>query len=823
MESAPIPSNENERLEALLCCNILDTPPEPVYDDIVQLAAALCDTPIALVSLVDSDRQWFKARFGIAEVSTPRSVAFCAHAILSDEALIVPDASADPRFADNPLVLGSPGLRSYAGAPIIAADGHRLGTVCVIDRVAREFTKQQIKNLVALSRQVAGQMELRRQLINHEKARSAIEAIRERLDLVVQASCDGVWELDLSNGRIECSPQTRQLLKLGGNTSLCLEAIRRIVHTDDVSRALRSIAKLIKHNKILDLEIRLHTTAGETRWFQARAMCRAAVGSTPTRIVGSISDIHERKVTQQRLDRLSWLMEESQRQAHVGGWEYDIIRNCLSWTPETFRIHDLDPTGMPPEVADAIAYYEESSRPLIQQAVREAIEHGTAYQLELPLITATGRRIWVATTGKAIQESGKTVRLIGAFQDITARIAAEQDLRRAHDAAAAANRAKSSFLAVMSHEIRTPMHAILGYTELLQESLDSPQQNEYSSIISGAGHALLRLLDDILELSKIEAGKLPLDMTSVDVVSQIQTAVKMVRWQLASKNLQLSIETAPKCDELFAKADPSRLRQVLLNLIGNAIKFTSKGSITILVDGSDGTHVKVAVKDTGIGIPKQQIPKLFQDFFQVDGSSRRQFGGTGLGLAISRRLVEAMGGSIGVESAEQVGSTFWITLPHACRPASAETCVPSATQQHAQSSGLVGKRVLVAEDNMLNARLVTTLFLNQGLQVDLAQDGDEAIALARKNNYDIIFMDCLMPHTDGFDATKAIRGNKIGNGESVPIIALTANAMPEDRQACIDAGMNDLVSKPFTKSTLLGSLQKWLLTSGENPKPGSAE
>jgi len=815
MESASIPSNEGDRLQALRCYNILDTPPEAAYDDVAQIAAALCDTPIALISLVDNERQWFKARVGVVADSTPRSVAFCAHAILSDEVLVVQDATTDPRFAVNPLVTGPPGVRSYAGAPIITDEGMRLGTVCVIDRVPRYFTPEQIKNLASLSRQVACQMELRLHIIRQNQINSDLETIRERLDLVVQASYDGVWEIDLLTGRIECSDQAKQLLKLTAQSSVGLETIRRIVHVADYHAALRAVARLIKHRRTIDLQLRVHTASGESRWFHARATCNHSATGGPTRIVGSLSDIHERKTAQQRLDRLTWLLEESQKQAHVGGWEYDIPGNSLSWTPETYRIHDLDPTKPPPSISEAIHYYSESSRPTIELAVRNAIEHGISYCLELELINAKGRRLWVATTGKAVQEGGRTVRLIGAFQDITGRVVAAQELRRVHDAAEAANRAKSSFLAVMSHEIRTPMHAILGYTEMLQESLITAQQKEYSAIISGAGQSLLRLLDDILELSKVESGTVQLEISDISTASILEDIAQLLKWQLTAKKLDISIEKNTQNVDFFVKADQARLRQVFLNLIGNAIKFTSKGSIRIQIQPHGDMDVRVSITDTGIGIPESQIHRLFQDFSQVDGSSRRQYGGTGLGLAICRRLVNAMGGSIGVHSTEHVGSTFWVTLPKSNGLAGSSNQIIPNLQETPSKHNMVGKRVLVAEDNMLNARLVSTLFLNQGLQVDLAQDGEEAIAMASKSDYDIIFMDCLMPHTDGFDATKSIRRNRKGNGARVPIIALTANAMPEDRQACLDAGMNDLVSKPFTKAILMKSLHQWLSTKHE--------
>ena len=409
---------------------------------------------------------------------------------------------------------------------------------------------------------------------------------------------------------------------------------------------------------------------------------------------------------------------------------------------------------------------------------------------------------------------GKAVRLSGAFQDITCERGLGEDLLRAKETAEAASQSKSAFLAAMSHEIRTPMHTVLGYTDLLKDSQLDDEQRECVDIISSSGNSLLRLIDDILDFSKVEAGKMRLALHVFEIHGVVRDVVRMLQPQAGGKGLQVSIESdAPT--ELEAFADSQRVHQVLVNLIGNAVKFTPSGEVVIAVAHQDDV-VRVQVRDTGIGIPSDQLPRLFEDFVQIDSSRQRDFGGTGLGLAISKRLIELMGGEIGAESEHGIGSTFWFTLPLA--PAGGERAqCEQAVHDAAEAQALRDTRdhgpfrVLLAEDNRLNQRLAVRALETFGYTVETANDGVQAFSMACEGIYDLILMDCLMPGMDGLETARRIREQEQATGEHVPIIALTANALPEDRDACLESGMDDFVSKPFTKQALRTATERWLL------------
>jgi signal transduction histidine kinase/CheY-like chemotaxis protein len=809
MSTDPQSSGEPARLQALHACRVLDTPLELEFDDVARLAALTCGAPIALVSFVDADRQWFKAKVGLAASETPRRFAFCAHAIADDRLFLVPDASCDERFADNPLVTGDPHIRFYAGVPIVTEDGHRLGTVCVIDTRPRQLGEDQCIALRALAGQVAKLLQLRRASAALARTSEELATAKLRLELVVQASCDGIFEVELAPQRVVLSARAWELLSLPvSEGAVPLSSVLSHCHGEDLRVLLHGAVRHLRRHEPFDVEFRLLGGDGLHRWFRARGVAVRAADGRAGRLIGALIDVHDRRLASDTMMRLSELLEESQQQAEVGGWEFEVDTQTLSWTRETYRIHDLAPFSRVPTVAEAIAFYTPEARPVIQAAVEAAIRDGSAYSHELELVTAKGRRIWVRATGRAVREGGRTVRIHGAFQDITARKLAAAELLRAKEAAESASRAKSTFLAAMSHEIRTPVHAVLGYAEMLRESPLSAELREYAEVISRSGAALLRLIDDILDFSKVEAGKLSLERAPVDLTLVARDVERLLQGKAAEKGVRLHL-VAPGGPTIVA-ADPARVRQVMLNLVGNALKFTAEGEVKVGVGHYGQDHWRVEIVDTGIGIPADQQARLFREFEQVDGSSKRRFGGTGLGLAISRRLVMAMGGRIGMCSEPGEGSTFWFSLPETTQALQAQPNAREVVADAGKSRQLpAGTRVLVAEDNVVNQRLVGALFRNAGVEVDIVADGQQAIAMCERHRYAVVFMDCLMPGVDGFEATRAIRSRE-PHGQHLPIVALTANALPEDRDACLAAGMDDFVSKPFDKRSLLGALQRWV-------------
>ncbi len=410
---------------------------------------------------------------------------------------------------------------------------------------------------------------------------------------------------------------------------------------------------------------------------------------------------------------------------------------------------------------------------------------------------------------------------------VQARLAdAKQQAEVQAQRAEAASKAKSDFLAMMSHEIRTPMNGVLGFANLLLETPLSAEQREFVESAQRSGQALLILINDVLDYSKIEAGRMTVERIDCDLRAVCAEVRTILHPAAAGRGLNITLSYDAALPPVI-QGDPFRVRQVMLNLVGNAVKFTDSGAVRIEVSRLDSGAAKISVVDTGIGISAEQLQRLFRRFTQADSSTTRRYGGTGLGLAISKTLVELMGGNIGVDSLPGSGSTFWFTLP--LGPVG-----PAATVAEPEAAGVVGpapvalaavpllpvelgaadsrpRRVLLVEDNFVNQRVAVYMLTKLGAQVDVAQHGREAIEMLAKSAYDAVFMDCQMPEMDGFEATRIIRDPASAVlDHDVPVIAMTAAAFPEDRARALASGMSDFMTKPVDRSVLAGMLDKWL-------------
>ncbi|EDZ45334.1 sensory box sensor histidine kinase/response regulator [Rhodobacterales bacterium Y4I] len=437
--------------------------------------------------------------------------------------------------------------------------------------------------------------------------------------------------------------------------------------------------------------------------------------------------------------------------------------------------------------------------------ISEARQAGRPLRVEILNRSKDGRTFWLETNQVPMLDAcGRVDSYVAIERDITAAKLHEQELEKARIAAEEGARAKADFLATMSHEIRTPMNGVIGMAQLLRDSGLNEEQELYAGAILSSADTLLALINDVLDVSKMDAEGVSLSCTDFDPRACFEDTMRLLKAQAEAKGLDLLLDIKA-CVPARLHGDDRRIRQILLNLAGNAIKFTERGQVQVTLDAEpagQGTGLVFSVADTGIGIPREMLSKVFERFSQADAAISRRFGGTGLGLAISRRLAEAMGGSISVASDLGIGSCFTVRL-HLDPPRAKPAAAPDAAPQAGSIAALEGLRVLVAEDNAVNRVLLEKFLQPTPAEVVFAQNGREAVAQFEAFAPDIILMDMSMPEMDGLDATRAIRAR----AQTQPaIVALTANAFDSDREACLAAGMDEFMSKPVNRGKLLDLL-----------------
>jgi PAS domain S-box-containing protein len=494
-------------------------------------------------------------------------------------------------------------------------------------------------------------------------------------------------------------------------------------------------------------------------------------------------------------------------------------------SPDKFRgknLQDLLPAGVLEQLREG---QEKARKTKAPQIVEFNVDSRAGQQVYETRLVPLDWEHSIATLRNITARKNDEKRLQEYAQELERK---NEELESALVTAREATQLKSRFLANMSHEIRTPMNGVLGMTDFLLGTSLTAEQQEFAGSIKKSADALLTLINDILDLSRIEAGKLRLDRLPFSLAATIEESSSLFALQARTKGLDFSSAVSGDLPDMLA-GDAGRVRQVLTNLIGNAVKFTDSGRIDVEAEmvhpTEDGFLVRLTVRDTGIGIPTEQLSRLFESFTQGDGSSTRKYGGTGLGLSISKQLVELMGGELGVESRLGEGSRFWFTasfgkaaivapaaqpkraIPVPVAPAPAAPATPAAPKVPIPSTkpasvppqksngGPRKLQVLLAEDNEINQRIALRLLEKLGLGADAVENGRAAVEALAQKNYDLVLMDCMMPEMDGFEATAVIRNRERGKGHT-PICALTANAMEGDREKCLAAGMDDYISKP---------------------------
>lgn len=574
-----------------------------------------------------------------------------------------------------------------------------------------------------------------------------------------------------------------------------------------------------------EADLRLKRRDGVFRWHKVMIV-PIQCGDEIVSWLGTALDIHDAVTAQDALLQSTDLLRIAQTAAGAGAWDVALGADAIVLSPESAAMHGLDgsgPTTLTAAEWNELVHPEDSVK--VWSEVKHAVEAQEIYSAEFRVLLPDGGVRWVHGIGRAYFDAhGNPVRLVGLNFDVDRRKQVEAALIEAGQAAETARReaekasaAKSDFLAAMSHEIRTPLNSILGYTELLLDAgPHEPLDRTKLSRILGSGRALLTIVNDVLDFSKIEAGRIELEPETFSLAGLIADTMSMISGIAMDKPLSLRTDIDPDLPSGLV-GDQNRLRQVLLNLLNNAVKFTPSGDVVLTMRCErrigDRLRLRCEVSDTGIGVPHDKRDQLFQRFSQIDGSISRRFGGTGLGLAISKNLVELMGGEIGYASGSGPGSTFWFTAELAiadAAPALAEpTIAPMVTHRPV--------RILLVEDVVMNQDIAMAVLSIGGHHVDLACDGAEAVQAVQNGAYDIVLMDIQMPVMDGIEATTRIRALG-GHYARIPIVALTANVLPEQIEAFKRAGMVDHIGKPFRKADLLSAVARSIQAGADVPE-----
>jgi PAS domain S-box-containing protein len=513
----------------------------------------------------------------------------------------------------------------------------------------------------------------------------------------------------------------------------------------------------------------------------------------------------DRERIRQALAKSEERFDLAMRGANDGVWDWDLVASTVYFSPRWKAMLGHSEDEISPSLSEWSDRLHPDDREMALAVVNAHLNNLTPNsEATFRFRHKDGHYLWMLSRGLAVRDAdGKPVRMVGTHTDVSVQKSAEEALIQSKEAAEAANRAKSEFLANMSHEIRTPMNGVLGMLNLALDTPLSEEQHEYLDLARSSADALLHILNDILDFSKIEAGRMDVHLEAINPRELTGELVRFLEPRCREKHLALITEIDPALPALLM-ADPVRVRQVLVNLLGNAIKFTAIGEIKLslrrIVEKSNDL-LRISVRDSGIGIPPERQAEVFEAFTQADNSITRRFGGTGLGLTISNRLVQLMGGSMGLESQFGHGSEFFFTLPLQ-ESVAATVATPMAVAEPETSEPL---NILLAEDNPINQKLAVTLLGRVGHRITVAEDGAAALRALSEDVFDLILMDMQMPGLSGLEATRQIRINE-GDGPHVPIVALTANAFAEDREACLAAGMDGFVSKPIRREDLFDAI-----------------
>ena len=668
-----------------------------------------------------------------------------------------------------------------------------------------------------------------RDIEERKQAEAALVASEQRWKFAIEGSGDALWDWNVPHSTVFFSLRWKEMLGFSADEiGSSLDEWSKRIHPDDLAQVTADVqAHLAGKTQLYRNEHRVSCKDGSWKWILDRGLVveRDPAGK-PLRMIGTHSDITERKQTEQALLREKQLSTDIINALPGVFYMFDANWRFLLWNQHFKVVSGYTDSEL--ATMQGSDFFRGDDKQRVAAAMQQVFRDGEA-SVEGLFHDRDGHGKPYLLSGTRMMLDGEAY-LLGVGIDITERRAAEAELEQhrhhleelvksrttelaaAKEAAEAANIAKSAFLANMSHEIRTPMNGIVGMANILRRSGVTSQQAQRLDTIDASAQHLLSVINDVLDISKIEAGKLSLEEAPVIVSGLLANVSSILSERVRAKGIDLLIETEQLPHNLLG--DPTRLQQALLNYATNAVKFTDQGTVTLRAltqdETADSVMVRFEVRDTGIGIAPEAMARLFSPFEQADNSMTRKYGGTGLGLAITRRLAEMMGGKVGAESSPGVGSTFWFTVmlkKHGAVTAAKATATAVDAEAEIRSR-YAGQRILVVDDEPINREVAQIELEDIDLVVDTAADGVEAVTLVQKNRYAAIFMDMQMPNLNGVEATQQIR--QLPGGQHIPIIAMTANAFAEDKERCLQAGMNDFLIKPFNPHEMFAILLRSL-------------
>ena len=811
---------EQQRLTLLAELGVLDTAPEPGFDALTQAAAALTDCPIALVSLVDGDRQWFKSRRGIAETQTPRQWSFCAQAIRKPGLLEVRDAAADPRFASNPLVAGEPHIRFYAGQPL-TVDGICIGTLCVIDTRPRELGAQAQEALKGLAAAAAAMLVERR-------GRVASLEQQRRLTEFAMVSGDWLWETDSLNrvAWMSCAYATDAVLPEPWSIGEPMSDGPLLDAAYDAVAPASTLLRLFAEKRSFARAVVRCEVAGVTYYLSHSAVCRRDASGHWCGYRGIARDISARvKAEQARRVAAALLAELS---AQVPGLIFQFRHASdgrLSFPYVSERIHDvfeLSASDVTSDARPAMArcHPQDADRVIasIRRSAAEMSLWRDSFRVVLPL---RGERVLSGQATPKQLDDG-SVLWHGLLTDVTEQVREVEQLQvlgLAQVAAEKAAQVRSEFMSQVSHELRTPLNAILGFAQLLRlnGAAQAGEDTVRSAVqIENAGSHLLSLVNDMLDLSSLNAGRLNLSLRPVALAALVQRCLTLIEAHARQHGITLQLHTDPALPTVLA--DARAVMQVVFNLVGNAIKFGYRNSVVEVHARHEplGAEVTLAVVDQGPGIAPDQLSSLFAPFSRIERSGEGSVG-SGLGLSISQKLVSAMAGRIDVSSQLGRGTTFTVTLPVDGRP---ESVTPEASRSEGfddlvRLGPVGGATVLYIEDEPVNALLMQEFFKTlpgQTPRLLIASSGAQGLREAARVRPDLILLDMNLPDFDGLGVLRRLRADP--RTAPIPVIAVSADALPEQVHKAREAGFADYWTKPIQFKQVHADLVRRFPASG---------